>query len=188
MDICPRCDAAHPKGKHISRVPVPWETLTVGTPAYNAYVDGLVKRFNSGEMYATNPARYHHFATQPVFSFRTHAEAHLWIDEFLGQISDGKWEGSFSNPHWKAYFEAKVVVNHHMPTCLSYFPYHDNLGFTDLLWLFSNNSSGGGVLTREKSRTEARAVFSKVADEDLIAYMHDISAGINGKNCPTPTP
>lgn len=48
---------------------------------------------------------------QNTIYFENEAQQAIWIEELAGQISDGAWENSSPNGHWKCWCDAKVAIN-----------------------------------------------------------------------------
>ena len=49
--------------------------------------------------------------TDTLLHFRTQDQATIFLDEMVGQISDGHWENSRPQDHWKVWCEATVIVD-----------------------------------------------------------------------------
>lgn len=111
-----------------------------------------------------------------TFVFPNYGEALLWIDEFLGQISDGKYENT-SNTKWKWFHDLKVEVKSSATKAeiIGYIPSHAYMSFSDLIWLFDGN-----IIFKEEPGS-ARAVMSTLPTPIIQAWIKDINRAVNRK-------
>ena len=109
-----------------------------------------------------------------VFTFRTPLQAHMWVDEWTGQLSDGKYENSDVN--WQWYNRLKVKVGKRTklkPKRPDQVP-TKGLRFTDLMWLFEDEE----MEHEKKGRTNVRWVANKVKEEELKKQIKETESAI----------
>lgn len=150
-----------PDSPYIGKSKVP----EIGSEEFNKITKERIKRHNelSKKYYNDSPTK------DSKFIFGTYEEALLWTDEFLGQISDGKYENSAIR--WEDYNAMKVEVREGEKTRIEGIKPHKSLRFTDLMWLFD----GDRAFDRPKS---VRAIFSKVSDNELRGYIEKIEKAL----------
>lgn len=108
--------------------------------------------------------------------FKTYQEAFLWINELLGQISDGKYENSPAN--WGWYFNLLIKVDPSVARSTlspSTFPKSFKMSFVDLIWLFDEDSN------YEHSPDEVRGIFSCCPTAELKGYLTSIAKAVNSE-------
>ena len=108
-----------------------------------------------------------------IFQFKTYEEAWLWLDEFTGQISDGKYENS--NKKWKIWCHLKIQIGD-KTKIIGKRP-RETLTFSDLMWLFDKDRcfiDYKDKIKYAKDMRTARAIFSNVSDSKLLRFINRI--------------
>lgn len=114
--------------------------------------------------------------------FPNHQSAYLFMDECVGQISDGKYENS--NIDYKWYSSLCVQVSRTgehslVSTEQSYIRYSQprrRLRFTDLMWLFDGPWQPCSDPNR---RDDCRLIFSNCPTNELRVYLQQVADTIN---------
>lgn len=134
---------------------------------YKMYVMSIIRRHNK---YSKD--------VDAIFVFRNPIEAHLWIEEFTGQISDGKYENhpkNYSRYGGGAYrFWCGMPVRLGNATkIIGRIPYDADMAlrFTDLMWLFSEENASEGEYA-------IRRVGSKLPRNVLKRHIMNIEKAI----------
>lgn len=152
-------------GNLMVRTPVK-TAMSIDTVEYKNHVKSIIRKHNE----------WNKSSKAGTFVFPDYATAHLWIEELMPQISDGKYENT-DNTKWKWFGSLKVEVNELMdaPKIYAGFdrPKHAHLSFTDLIWLFDSPKVLG--IGDIKERGEVRNVMSRVP----TAKLKDMIKGIN---------
>jgi len=149
-------------------IPIP------GTPGYTAYVQGLVEQYNSnrGGTYSVE-YRYGGRQDMPIekdemASFNTPEEAHLWLEEIVGQMSDGKYENT-NNTQWSHYSALPVKIDKSKPTRIIMHSDHHSMSFRDL----------AGLMSSDYGHDDVRAAMSWVSDKKVAEYLNSITKAVN---------
>ena len=146
------------------------KAVDIETPEFKKIVNKRIKEHNkNGDI------------KNVVFSFNTHEEAMLWIDEYTGQISDGKWENSRGSG-WRFWTSINVKVDESKPTHIigKHREGSIHFKFNDLVWLFDKDR--GGSLPpgyKKPNPSDVRNVFSKVPTDKIRKYNKSISNAIS---------
>jgi hypothetical protein len=164
--------------------------LSIGTPEYKEMVHKLIEKHNSGE---------HHSHRFGHIVFPNEEEAHLWIGEYIGQISDGKYENSRIN--WEAYIDLAVYVDPDATEAklvvTDPYVFRRGLKFTDLLWLFDKEHASKVYNDQTKDvdygarpwdPNDVRSVFSKVPTKRIKEYTVDIQNALRHPLLYRPSP
>lgn len=139
---------------------------------YKKYIDGKIERWNKNRQ------------SDLSFVFPNHFSADLWMDEYSGQISDGKYENTRMYDINRGAYNFKVEINSNIEKgCVKL---DDKLvpgmwrgakpSFADLLWLFDE----GEVFGSGEKKYNVRAVGSKLPNNILRKYITQ-TEGIFGK-------
>ena len=109
---------------------------------------------------------------------RNEAQKVLWVHELTGQLSDGRWENSKPNNHWRPWSDADVVVD---PTNVGrdFYAQRDGYCFTekDLLSII-----GDRMLELVRKHT-GNAAYSM---NDMIKDLRDLRKIIKTWAAPVP--
>lgn len=122
-----------------------------------------------------NSPEYKSFSGVAIFP--NYQSAFLFLEEFLGQISDGKYENS--NIDWQWYGQLKVMVDPMTGPVLNGFGQDRSLRFTDLLWLFDSGNLEASL--SQKEREDVRLIFSNCPTKELWQYVRQVALAINRK-------
>lgn len=159
---------------------------------YRNYVVELISKHNSLTQHSANVIGKTDFGT---FYFSNLFEAQLWIEEFLGQISDGKYENHPKNMGRKRYrgvykpeygrridyshvaykfwtgLQVRIADTTHLDTSIPDWA-NIHLRFTDLLWLFSKEEASAS------NKFDVRFLGSEMEKRKLREYILKIERAI----------
>ena len=104
------------------------------------------------------------------FEFETPEEVFIWVDELQGQMSDGQYENSYIN--WEFWCNLPIVLGDTTEVHSSqHIEMNTEIDFTEDDWLFSEDYS--------TNKSDARATFSHIDDDELNEYLKRISKAMN---------
>ncbi len=166
-----------------------------GTKEYDDHVMKLVSDHNA--MVTRNgydkPSKYGYQQnySEPI-RFQTTEQAHAWLEEYSGQMTDGKYENHrVNNPdygfggagkNWSSgrsspasrLYSTKIIVDPSKPPSFpKAFTDDHKLSFRDLNWLFDKTHSFGS--------SSVRSIFSNMSDAQVKSIAAAITNAIQGK-------
>jgi hypothetical protein len=114
-----------------------------------------------------------------VLVFRSFDAALLWIEEALGQISDGKYEGRGKDDRdfWRLRVEVEPALLRSGVDRPWKPPFR--VSFADLVELFDLSVVDRHPSGRDRA-TDVRAIYSQLPTRDLVAVLDDIAHAANG--------
>jgi hypothetical protein len=166
-------------GNIIVRVSVK-EAYSIGSPKYEEAIAEMIKVHNENKFRGTPTG---------TFKFPTSQHAHLWIEEFTGQMSDGKYENT-SNTQWRWFSDLQIVVDYTIkyPVIEGTIPNHVRMSFVDLIWLYDGKEGYSRKYTENEDyekwpldRADVRNVFSNVSTEYIKMLSREIQAAMNNE-------
>lgn len=158
------------------RNPDPKAGLRIGTKKYYDFVKAEIQKHNDAiDAGIAKGYRNRGRGYDPI-SFNSYEEADLWLQEYIGQISDGKYENT-ERTNWQTCFDLKVTVDPSKPTTFPNFR-HVNMSFRDLKWLFDEEHASH----YEGNDTDVRSTFSWVSDKKMTDYARSIGDALNKYN------
>lgn len=137
---------------------ISFNPLDIGTAEYDKTIQEKLDKYNEKKD-----------STQQLI-FPSYEAAHLWLDEFTGQISDGKYENTkmaYQNSYLLFHSTIKVdkTLKEGKTEGTRWYSWKPN--FNDLIWLFSKERAYGG-------RDDVRSVFSRVSNKKIKEYIDQI--------------
>jgi len=116
------------------------------------------------------------------FIFNTSEEALLWIEEYLGQISDGKWENT-SGTAWEFWSDLPIEIDRTKETHIEgSVRGRIVFNFNDLIWLFDKSHEGHLPPDfKEVDVNDVRSIFSAVPTDMIKKFNNNITNAIRNK-------
>lgn len=173
-----------------------------GTKEYDDHVMKLVSEHNAWAKKAGDPKDWTSYGDRSGYEkpirFQTMEQAHAWLEEYSGQMTDGKYENHRVNNQDFGYvrprgnqssgrqspasklYNTRIVVDPSKPPSFpsAFTGGNHNLSFRDLNWLFDKqhgNAAYGG------SGRSVRDIFSNMSDAQVKTIAAQITAAIQGK-------
>lgn len=159
-------------GVIMEREPVP--ALDYLSSEFIEIVKYLIEHHNHRKDYRCKQSEW-----QGTVVFSTYQAAFIWMEECLGQISDGKYENTFSHEEWTFFHNLRVEVDiRRVPQyrVRSAWFKARRVSFKDLLWLFDKECRD--TLAPDYTEVDplgVRSIFSNCPTEALKKYMDEIS-------------
>lgn len=156
------------------------DAADVDSDEYREYMKKRIDEYNNSSTFFGSKRRERK-GSYGEMVFPNYFSAQLWMDEFSGQISDGKYENSSLYERNIGIYTYRVKVDESLTEGYTSGGGIDgSIYFGDLLWLFDKSESGGS--SKEERKFEVRGVGSKLPNSILRKYIDQATKTLKNKH------